>query len=112
MSMETKDKIRLAMTGDTSQKAASIRSKAARAVSGLSQTSLAQIVGTRNTTISNIEKGLQFPSRALLQYFYHEQRLDFNFMIAGLYAGLPGDVQDRLFPALEAAHSEWDQKEG
>lgn len=109
--MDTAQKQSLAMINDFSQEAAAIRARAARTFAGLNQGQLAEIIGTRNTTISNIEKGLQFPSRALLQYFFHEHRLDFNFMMAGLYATLPGDVQDRIFAHLEDARNEWDRRE-
>lgn len=110
--MDTQTKQKLAMSNDFGQEAAAIRVRAARNFAQLTQGQLAAKIGTRNTTISNIEKGMQFPSRPLLQYFFHEHRLDFNFMMGGLYAGLPGDVQELIFPLLADARREWDQREG
>lgn len=103
-------KQQLAMINDCGVRAAAIRVRAARLMAGLTQSQLSSITGVGPTTISNIEKGMQFPSRKVLQYFYHEHRLDFNFMMAGLYAALPGDVQERIFPFLSSEMQTWDQK--
>lgn len=93
--------------------ACAIRLKAARLASSMSQIELAAALGyDRSTNISNMETGKNHPNREVMSWLWREKRIDFNFLMAGLYAQLPGDVQDRLFPALEAATSEWDQREG
>jgi DNA-binding XRE family transcriptional regulator len=108
--MDTLTKEKLAMTRDGDQFAASVRLKAARIYSGLSQDELGAKVNITKATVSNIEKCRSYPSRALMTYFHREHRIDFNFMIHGDYAQLPSDVQDRLFPILEAVHSEMGPK--
>ena len=65
-----------------------------------------------NKVLSNAENGLTYPSREILSTFWRSYRIDFNFMINGDFATLPADVQERLFPALEAATNEWGRKEG
>lgn len=111
--MNTDQKEKLARTGDMNIVACAIRLRAARVVAKLTQQQLAEALGNkRSTNISNMEKALSFPNREVMRFFFREHRIDFNFMMSGHYAQLPGDVQDQLFPALEAASSEWDQTEG
>lgn len=108
--MTSDDKHALARTGDMGIAACAIRLKAARQAAGLTQTQLATALGLKRTTnISNMEKALTFPNREVMSYFFREHRIDFNFLMSGHYAQLPGDVQAALFPALEVASNEWDQ---
>lgn len=110
--MNSDQKQRLAHTGDIGIVACAIRLRAARIAVGLSQLQLAHSLGLKRTTnISNMEQALTYPNRELMSYFWREHRIDFNFLMSGQYAQLPGDVQDLLFPALEAANNEWDQRE-
>ncbi|MCU0909818.1 MAG: helix-turn-helix domain-containing protein [Rhodobacteraceae bacterium] len=102
----------LARTGDISLKACAIRLSAARIVAGASQKDIAAAVGIRKTAYSNMEVGRSFPSRDVMRWFYRLHRIDFNFLIHGDFAQLPGDVQERLFSALAAASSEWDRRQG
>lgn len=112
MSMNTEQKQALARTGDLSIVACAIRLKAARLMSGQSQMEVARHLGLKRTTnISNMELALSHPNREIMSYFFREHRVDFNFLMSGHYAQLPGDVQERLFPALEVATNEWDQRE-
>lgn len=109
--MNSDQKERLAHKGDMGIVACAIRLKAARLAAGLAQTQLASALGLKRTTnISNMEKAHSFPNREIMSYFWREHRIDFNFMMVGHYAQLPGDVQERIFPALEVANNEWDQK--
>ena len=85
--------------------------RAARKVAGLSQKEIAVVAGVKNTVISNAEAGETLATRPAMSYYYRAHRIDFNFLMNGDFAQLPGDVQEALFPALEAATSEWDQKE-
>lgn len=102
----------LAHTAKMDAAACAIRIKAARVAAGLTQVQLAEALGlNRTTNISNMEKALSLPNREVMSYFWREHRIDFNFLIYGLYSGLASDVQDRLFPALEVANNEWDQRE-
>lgn len=110
--MDMSDKPAYARTGDTGLVACAIRLRAARSACGLTQKDVANAIGLgRTTNISNMETALSYPNREIMSFFYREHRIDFNFLMAGLYAQLPGDVQERLFPALEAAASEWDRRE-
>lgn len=104
-------KARLAHIGDISVEASSIRLAAARAMTGLRQQDVADAVNIRKTAYSNMETGRSFPTRPVMRFFYREHRIDFNFLMNGDYAQLPADVQTQLWPALEAANSEWDRKQ-
>lgn len=111
--MDSETKQRLAHTGEIGLVACAIRLRAARLSINLTQLQLAQAIGAKRTTnISNMEQAITYPNRELMSFLWREHRIDFNFMMSGHYAQLPGDVQDRLFPALEVANNEWDQKEG
>lgn len=108
--MTSDEKEALARTGDMGIAACAIRLRAARHVASLTQTQLASALGWKRTTnISNMEKAHTYPNREVMSYFFREHRIDFNFLMSGHYAQLPGDVQERLFPALEVASNEWDQ---
>ena len=108
--MNLEEKERLARVGDMSLDAMAIRLRAARKVAGLSQKDFADAVGVKNTVINNAEAGSTAPSREVMRYLYRAHRIDFNFMINGDFAQLPGDVQAALFPALVEATNKWDQK--
>ena len=71
---------------------------------------LAADIGVGKTTLSNAENGSTYPSRHMMRHLYRAYRIDFNFMINGDFAQLPGDVQDKLFAALIEANDEWDRK--
>lgn len=108
--MDYREKERLALFADISERASAIRTKAARNYAGLSQADFGEKGGVKKAAITNIEKGRSFPSRQLMTYLHREHRIDYNFIIHGGFSQLPSDVQDRLFPLLEAVHSEWDQE--
>lgn len=107
--MNTDHKTRLAMTGETDNSAASLRLRAARKMIGFTQEQLAEAGGVKKSAVTAMERGRSFPNRGILVFLYREYRIDFNFMIAGAYAQLPGDVQAQLFDALSDAHDELDQ---
>jgi len=100
--MDSESKIAAAMTGDTSKAAMARRLRAARIVAGLTQEQLGEVVGVGKSAINNMEKARSYVSLEVMRYFFREHRVDYNFFIAGLYAQLPGDVQDQLFAALTA----------
>ncbi len=110
--MRPDEKQRLARTGDTGILACAIRLRAARMVTGLNQTDFARTVGIGLSALNNSELALNFPSREAMRYLTDQHRIDYNFILGGLWNHLAGDVQDQLFPALAAANSEWDRKEG
>ncbi|SET75707.1 hypothetical protein [Paracoccus homiensis] len=111
--MDLEQKTKLARVNDMGLAATAIRLRAAYIVTGLpKQQDLAKASGISKTVLSNAMAGSTFPNRDVMKYLYRAHRIDFNFILNGDFAQLPGDVQDRLFPALEAATSEWDQKEG
>jgi len=63
------------------------------------------------TVLSNAENGLNYPSRDIMGAYWRGYGIDFNFLIAGSFKDLSYDLQGRIFDALEAATSEWDQRE-
>jgi transcriptional regulator with XRE-family HTH domain len=107
--MEADRRDRLAHTGDTGLEAVAIRLRAARDLAGAQQAEIATEIGTKKGTISNAENGLNYPSVALMRYYYRMHRLDFNFLMNGDWAQLPASMQERLFAALEAANDGWDR---
>ena len=108
MDFETKQA--LARTGHSDLMASAVRIKAARLCIGQSQEELGGHAGVKKAAINNVEKGRSYPGRSLMLYLFREHRIDFNFLILGHFVQLPGDVQDRLFGALEVVNSEWDQE--
>lgn len=110
--MELERKERLARVNDMGLEACAIRLRAARSAAGYArQKDLAQAAEVSNTSLNNAEMGLTYPSREVMRLLYRAHRIDFNFLLNGDFAQLPGDVQGQLFPALEAAANEWDQRE-
>lgn len=109
--MDYEEKRRLARTGSADEQAAALRLRAARAYSGLSQEEFGKAGGVKKAAISNAENGRAFPNRSVLLFLHREFRIDFNFMIHGDFAQLPGDVQERLFDALSFLENEKDQTE-
>ena len=110
--MDIDSKTRLAYQHDMGLEACAVRLRAAFHVTGLkTHKQLAEACGIKKTALSNAMNGLTYPNRNVLSYLYRAHRIDFNFMMIGLFAQLPGDVQAHLFPALELAKHEWDQKE-
>lgn len=107
--MDHNEKRRLARTGDAEKDAAAMRLRAARLVSGLSQEALGAAGSVKKAAISNAEKGLAYPNRSVLLFLHRDLRIDFNFMIHGDFAQLPGDVQSSIFDALLALEHESDQ---
>jgi transcriptional regulator with XRE-family HTH domain len=101
----------LARVNDMGLAAVAIRLRAARTVSGLQQKELAEAVGHGKSAVNNAEMGLTYPSREVMKFLYRAHRIDFNFILNGDFAQLPGDVQLAPFAALASATSEWDQKE-
>lgn len=111
--MDIDQKSKLARVNDMGLAATAIRLRAAFVVTGLGQhLELARAAGISKTVLSNAMAGTTYPNRDLMKYLYRAHRIDFNFLMNGDFSQLPGDVQDRLFPALIAAGNEWDQKEG
>jgi transcriptional regulator with XRE-family HTH domain len=108
--MDFEEKQRLAHQNDTGLAACAIRLRAARGLTGKQANVLAKECGVSKTVYSNAENGLSFPNRDVMKHLFRAYRIDFNFMINGDFAQLPGDVQEQLFPALVTANSEWDRK--
>lgn len=108
--MDYSEKASLARKDDTGLESCAIRLRAARQFTGLKSKELANACGVSKTVFSNAENGLTYPGREVMKHLYRAYRIDFNFMMNGDFAQLPGDVQDKLFDALVVAHSEWDRK--
>ncbi len=110
--MNLDQKTALAHVNDMGLAATAVRLRAAFIVTGLNRhQDLASAAGISKTVLSNAMAGSTYPNRDVLKYLYRAHRIDFNFMMNGDFAQLPGDVQDRIFAALERANSEWDQRE-
>lgn len=110
--MDIDTKSRLARENDTGIEACAIRLRAAYIVTGLPRhIDFANEIGISKTVLSNAMNAHTYPSREVMSYLYRAHRIDFNFMMIGLFSQLPGDVQRAIFPALEDATHEWDQKE-
>jgi hypothetical protein len=94
--------MRLAQTGDLSRQAACRRFRAAVHASGYAQQkAFAAALGIRGvTSVNNVFKERQFPSRDMIAVLFQGHRVDFNFVLAGQFSQLPGDLQDALFAAL------------
>ena len=110
--MDFEEKTQLARKDDMGLEACAIRLRAARATTGLAAKDLAAASGVSKTVYSNAENGSTYPNRDLMKHLYRQYRIDFNFLMNGDFVQLPGDVQEALFPALEAARNEWDRKQG
>lgn len=108
--MDFETKARLAHKDDAGLAACAIRLRAARHVTGKMAKELAEEAGVSKTVYSNAENGLNYPARDIMRHLYRAYRIDYNFMLNGDFAQLPGDVQAQLFPALATANSEWDRK--
>ena len=103
---------RLTHKGDISPTACAIRLAAAIKMTGVQHQELAKAAGfSSKSSISNILSGSQLPPYSLLKHLHRVYGLDFNFMIHGDFAHFRPDTQERLFAALEAANSEWDQRQ-
>lgn len=103
--MNTVDKNTLAMTGHSDVVSTAIRMKAARLAAGMSQDNLANAMGQRTSSISNIERARNFPGWPILIYFFEQHRIDLNFLVTGAYSQLPGDIQDLVFSQLVNVHA-------
>lgn len=100
--MNIDEKEALARLGDTSAEAISVRLRAARTSTGLSQKAFAEAAEVGQTTYNSQEiKGS--PSIAVMRYLYRGHRIDFNFVLHGDFSHLPPDVQTALFAALSDA---------
>lgn len=112
--MDVDQKEALARVGDMGRDAIAYRLRAARTATGLGLEVLARDMGEGMTKqkLRNAEKADNYPSNALMRYYYRAHRIDFNFIIHGDFAQLPADVQARLFAALEAESNALDRKAG
>lgn len=111
--MTLDEKERLARRNDMTMEACAIRLRAARIFAGFKQQRDAAVaMNMKPTTYNNMEKGLSFPSREVMRFFYRAHRIDFNFLINGDFAQLPSDVHEPLFQALADAESEWGRRSG
>ena len=109
--MDLQQKQNLSRVGDMGLEACAIRLKAGVLFTGMRQIDMAAEAGISKSVLNNALAGLTYPSRDVMVYLYRAHRIDFNFILHGDFAQLPGDVQDRLFPLLETAANEWDRKE-
>lgn len=86
--------------GDTSAEAIHKRLVAARMMTGLSQKELAAKVGLKYTTFRSQEQS-GAPSVRLMSYFLAAFQVDYNFILGGDPARLPGDVLQEILKHLD-----------
>ena len=97
--MDIIQKEQLTRLGDISPHAVRTRLVAARKSIGMNQKDISSEAGVKYVTFNSQEiRGA--PSAATLRYFHRQHRIDYNFILHGDFAQLPGDVQERLFSAL------------
>jgi len=99
----------LTRQGDVGEDASRLRFQSALLVTGMSQKEFAQMAGVGTTALANMLAGRSFPNRKVMQYLYRAHRIDFNFLMNGDYAQLPGDVSERLFATLREHNKSVDQ---
>lgn len=110
-SMDIEQKEKLARLNDMGLEATAIRLRAARIAAGMTQKRLAEACAISNTVLNNAEMGLTAPNHKVMKYLYRAHRIDFNFLLNGDFAQLPGNVEKLIFESLLVATSEWDQRE-
>ena len=101
---------RLSRKGDASKEACGLRFRAALRALNMSQTAFARLTKQKQGAISNAMRGANFPSRESMEHLYRAYGIDFNYIMIGAVGSVPGDMQMRLYVALEASASEQDQK--
>ena len=109
--MTLPDKKSLAQTYDGSPLAVGRRVRAGRKMTGLSQEAFGHLFELSKGAISHIENGRASPKFEIMHYLMDECRIDYNFIIAGFFSQLPGDVQDKLFSVLAAEEQASAQKD-
>jgi hypothetical protein len=101
---------KLARRGDASVEACAHRLRAAIRSSYRTVTAFAEASGQTQQAVSNALGGANYPSHKGMLRLFWADRIDFNFSMVGDVRDLPGDVQLRLYVALEALENEVAQK--
>lgn len=100
--MTAEEKLKAFRTGDGSHEAIALRLRCARRAAGfVKQKQLADALGVSKTTYGHQEKQGK-PPISTIRYLYLNHRIDFNFILNGDFAQLPGDVIASLETALHA----------
>lgn len=101
--MNLEQKTQLARTDDMSKQAVCLRFRAAVKASGYdSQQAFANAAGVGVSSVNNVFKEIQYPSRQMMASLFRGHRVDFNFILVGQFNQLHSDVQDALFATLDA----------
>ncbi len=87
--------------GDVSIEACAARLTLALEAIALSQSDLAAAVGFQNSSITNMVKARQFPSRDVMMHLYFEYGVDFNYMFVGEISCLSQKNIERFHTALK-----------
>ncbi len=82
--------------GDVSIEACAHRLSIVLEALGISQSDLASAVGFQNSSITNMVKARQFPSRDVMTYLYFQYGVDFNYMFVGDVANLRFSLIQKL----------------
>ncbi len=91
--------------GDPSIAACAHRLHLSLSALNISQSELASAVGFQNSSITNMVKARQFPSRDVMLYLYFQYGVDFNFMFIGDVVNLRKAFVDRLILAMNDQHN-------
>lgn len=100
------DKQTLIRLHDDSLEACALRVRLARQVTGQTQTEAAAAAGIGKTAWNNAEKARNYPTITMMRWLQREHRIDYNFILDGQFAQLPGDVQAAIFAAAEGMNVE------
>lgn len=76
---------------------------------GISQSDLASAIGFQNSSITNMVKARQFPSRDVMLHLYFNYGVDFNFIYVGDIANLRFSIVERFREIVQKENSEADQ---
>ncbi len=87
--------------GDSTIEACAGRLVLALETIGLSQSDLATAVGFQNSSITNMVKARQFPSRDVMLHVYFRYGIDFNYMFVGDIVNLRESTVEAMIKVVE-----------
>lgn len=88
--------------GDVTIEACAARLTLALEAIELSQSDLAAAVGFQNSSITNMVKARQFPSRDVMIHLYFEHGVDFNYIFVGEIASLSHRNIEKFYTAIQS----------
>lgn len=92
----TEDLLKYTRYGDVTIEGCAHRLYIALEALGLSQSDLASAIGFQNSSITNMVKARQFPSRDVMLHLYFNYGVDFNFIYVGDVVNLREKIVERF----------------